>query len=181
MGRLTIDTNFIFDDEYTKTMYEMLCEISNTDVSKQFSFSRNQNQFAYSFFIDFDDIEDETHVRMIVKSLNVHRYTPYEKFSIIRPSDFEFHIDTQNISLIQYVSHLNEQFLSDQIKALDWIVSVQIEEQNKLTERVDTLYSFILKAGLIDHTASYTSLLNALDSQGLIKKEDFETTKPSIH
>lgn len=172
--RLIVKSNIALGHEDNNLLQDMIQEISYTDkIEVTFKYNNLTNTYNSIYSIECDDTNKD-YIEMIIKSLNAHRYKPYEKYANIRPTDFEIDIESSVIENVQFVNSINLSFLDDKIKMMDYIISMQIQEQNELTNRVDMLYNYMDKAGLFNYKAVMDHIIEKLDDAGIINKKTID-------
>ena len=116
--------------------------------------------------------------------LNNHRYLPLKDFEEIYPNTFTFTIESDIIDPLEtHLNLLNQKYLEEQINMIDYICSDIVNEQEDLSQKVDALYGFIEKSGVVQYKQMIQAFISVLEEKQVIsnKEEIFKRIFKEIH
>jgi len=125
-----------------------------------------------SFCFEYDDHDS---LKKIISLFSDHRYVPFDEFEDITNDDFTMALESNTINeSFGFLSEKNLEYVEEQVNMLDYICSDIVHEQEDLKEKMEAMYSFFDKSGILYYKQLIQGLLEVLDSKGIIEKENIE-------
>lgn len=107
-----------------------------------------------------------------ITKLMSHSFIPLKDHEKVSSKWFTVTIESDTID--PSLSHLLDERLNsieDQLFLMDHVVSDIVSEQESLSNKVDSIYSFLESSGLIKYKQLMEHLLTVMDSNGLVNKQ----------
>jgi len=121
------------------------------------------------------EYNDHDSLKGIISLFNDHRYIPFDNFEDVSFDDFVMSLESDDINTsFGFLSEKNLEYVEEQVNMLDYICSDVVGEQEDLKQKVEALYSFMDKSGILYYKQLIQGLLEVLDTQGIIDKQNIE-------
>jgi len=179
--KLKIKSNFGLDEvELNASIMALTKQITKLPVEVETISSEAYNISCPCYVVTYDN---QTDLKKAITMFNDHRYVPLDGFDSIHPNDFT--ISLENDIIDQAFEHLttkNLGYLEEQINMLDYICSDIVSEQEDMKTKIDALYAFFEKSGVLYYKQTIEALLEVLEQNGVLGKNSIrETVFQKLH
>lgn len=169
LTKLKIKANFMYDDDLNYKLKDLIQDITEKDLTVEFITNEHYDMSSPVYSIDYTD---HSELKSAIRKFNDHRYIPFDGYEELQANDFVLSLESDNINeSFEYLSQANLTYIEEQLNMLDHIASDVVCEQEDLKEKVDALYSFMQKSGVMHYKQLIEGLLDVMDQHGLVNKE----------
>lgn len=171
---LKIRSNYSIDEHEVNEKIKEFAKHLTGDQEWHVEFVTNEkyNTTCPTFCFEYNDHDS---LKNIISLFNDHRYIPFDGFEDVSSDDFVMSLEGDNINAsFGFLSEKNLEYLEEQVNMLDYICSDVVGEQEDLKQKVEALYSFMDKSGILYYKQFIQGLLEVLDAQDIIDKQKIE-------
>lgn len=157
------------EHDFNESLRRLTDEITQRVCSTEYTQNEDFDVMCPVFIVTYDN---HTDLKKAISKFNEHRYMPLDSFEDISANDFTISLESDNINeSFDHLTSKNLSYLEEQINMLDYISSDVVGEQELLKEKVDALYSFMQKSGILYYKQMVEGLLDVMDQHGLVDKQ----------
>lgn len=172
---LKIRSNYPTDErEVNDRLKDFVSHLTgNEEPNIEYANTKKESKLCPVFCLTYDDQQS---LKETIAIFDDHRYIPFDGFDDIAPDDFTMTLESDTIDdSYTYLTQKNFDYIEEQVNMIDYICSDIVNEQEDLREKVEALYSFFDKSGILYYKQVIQGLLDVLDSKGIIEKEGIES------
>lgn len=124
---------------------------------------------GYEFIEFVIPYSDDQHLKEMLNKITDNVQYPDGTYDNVSSDSIDIKIESDLIdpNLTLVIDHKLD-IIKQQLHSLETFINVEVEETNKLEERVEAINSFIVKSGLVHYEQTMKHLLNELDKKGII-------------
>lgn len=165
--------------------------VEDVEINKHitdFAVSFNNNRDHYVEFVTDQifnvtypvicfDYDDQEELKGVISLFNEHRYDPVGEYEDIRHEEYTLSLESEYIhSSNNYLNEKNLEYMEEQINIIDYICSDIVYEQEDIKSKVDALYGFFEKSGILYYKQTIETLLDVLEKNNDIGKNSIRET-----
>lgn len=181
--KTTLNVKAMYDelDQRNDQLTLLVEEITGKKPKVSTFFNEDYNHYSFVHKLVYDNHDE---LNQVISQFNDHRYIPFEKFLDVESDDFVLTLESENINeSFNHLSEKNTRHLTEQINMIDYICSDIVNEQEDLSQKVDAIYGFIEKSGVLQYKQMIQAFISVLEEKQVIsnKEEIFKRIFKEIH